>query len=129
MATVELTAENFEQVLKDSDVLFIDFWASWCGPCRAFAPTYEKVSEQYPDVTFGKIDTENQQQLAGMFGIRSIPTIAIFREQIQLFRQPGALPEEALTSLVDQTLGLDMEEVRAKIAEAEAEQAAGGVEA
>lgn len=119
MATVKLTIENFEQVLNESEVLFIDFWASWCGPCVRFAPTYEKVSEQYPNVTFGKVDTEDQQQLAGMFGIRSIPTIAIFRDQVQLFREAGALPEPGLVSLIDQTLALDMDEVRAKIAEAQ----------
>ena len=124
MATIELTAQNFSEIIEKNDTVLIDFWASWCGPCVRFAPTYEKVSEQYPNVTFGKVDTEDQQQLAGMFGIRSIPTIAIFRDQVQLFREAGALPEHGLVSLIDQTLALDMDEVRAKIAEAQQEQQA-----
>ncbi len=121
MATVNLTKDNFEQILAESEVLFIDFWASWCGPCRMFAPTFEKLSEEFPTATFGKVNTEEERELAGMFGIRSIPTIAIFRDQIGLYREPGALPEPAFRGLVEQTMGLDMDEVRTKIAAAEAE--------
>lgn len=123
MATVELTKHNFSQTVEDNDIVFVDFWAEWCGPCRVFAPIFEKVSERYPDVVFGKVDTEAQQELAGAFDIMSIPTLMVFRENIALFAQPGALPESALEDLVRQAQALDMDEVRARVAEHEAEHA------
>ena len=100
--------------------MILDFWAEWCGPCKAYGPVYERVSEEYPDVVFGKIDTEDQQALAGMFGIRSIPTTIAFKEGIGVFMQPGALPEQALRDLVKMLQELDMDEVRAELAEREA---------
>ena len=121
MATVALTKENFDQTIQDNDTVFIDFWAEWCGPCRSFAPTYESTSEKYPDVVFGKVDTEDQPELAGAFGIRSIPTLMVFRDQIVLYAQPGAIPGNMLESLVTQVGELDMEQVRAQIASQEHE--------
>ena len=115
MATKKLTYENFEQTLKDNDIVFIDFWADWCAPCRMFAPVFEKASEKYPDIAFTKVDTEEEQQLAALFEIRSIPTLAIFRDNILLYKQPGALPEAALEDLIQQVLKLDMDQVRADI--------------
>ncbi len=117
MATQELTTTNFEQVVDDNDIVLIDFWADWCGPCHMFAPIYEKVSEQHPDLVFGKIDTEHQQELAGMFGIQSIPTIAVLRDGVLLFRQAGVLPEDALEDVITQVRELDMEEVHRQVAE------------
>ena len=122
MATLELTKENFESTMDENEILLIDFWAEWCGPCKMFGPVFEKASEDHPDIAFGKVDTENQQELAASFGVRSIPTLAVFREQTLLLLQPGALPGEALDDLVKQVKDLDMEEVRAKIAAAEAEE-------
>ncbi len=119
MATVNLTKDSFEQTIVDNDTVLVDFWADWCGPCKSFAPVYEKVSEQYPDAVFAKVDTEAEPELSQYFQIRSIPTLMIFRDQIGIFSQPGALPEQALTGLIDQALALDMDDVRRQIDEAE----------
>jgi thioredoxin len=115
VATVELTDTNFEDVITKNDIVIVDFWAPWCGPCRSFAPTYEQVSEKFPGVVFAKVNTEEQHALAGHFQIRSIPTLMIFREQIILLSQPGALPAAALTQVVEKTQALDMAEVRRQI--------------
>ncbi|MEO1767147.1 thioredoxin [Thiobacter aerophilum] len=123
MATVELTKDNFEQTVLNNDLVIVDFWAPWCGPCKSFAPVYEAVSEKYPDVVFAKVNTEQEQALAGYFQIRSIPTLMVFREQIILFSQAGALPAQALEQVVQGAKALDMDKVRAEIA---AEQAAAG---
>ncbi len=122
MATVELTKENFEQTVLDNETVFVDFWAEWCGPCRSFAPTYEAASEQYEDIVFGKVDTELEQELAGYFQIRSIPTLMVFRDNVILFSQPGALPAPMLEDLITQVKAVDMDEVHRKIAEQQAEQ-------
>lgn len=117
MATVELTQDNFTQTLDDHDLVLVDFWASWCGPCHQFAPIYESVSERYPDVVFGKVDTEAERELAGAFSIMSIPTLMVVRDRVVLFSQPGVLPEEALDDLIAQAQHLDMDDVRSRIAE------------
>ncbi len=122
MATLELTAENFESTITGNDMIVIDFWAEWCGPCKMFGPVFEKVSGNHESVVFAKCDTESQQELAAQFGIQSIPTLAIMRDKVLLFSQAGALPESALEELVTQAKGLDMEEVHAKIAEEQANQ-------
>jgi thioredoxin 1 len=119
MATVDLSLETLESTIGDNEIVLIDFWADWCGPCKMFAPTYEKVSEQYPNIVFAKVDTEEHQQLAAQFQIRSIPTLVAFKDQVGIFSQPGALPEDALIELIGQIEGLDMDEVRKDIAEQE----------
>jgi thioredoxin len=119
VATVDLTQETFEQTILNNDMVLVDFWAPWCGPCRSFAPVYEQMSEKYPDVVFAKINTEEEQALAGHFQIRSIPTLMLFREKVILFAQPGALPGAALEQIVQKAKSLDMNEIRKKIAEEE----------
>ena len=116
MSTVDLTADTFEQTVTGNDIVLVDWWAEWCGPCKMFAPTYEKSSEAHDDVVFGKVDTEDQQALAAGAGITSIPTIMAFKEGVLVFRQSGALPGRDLESVIDQVKALDMDEVRAKMA-------------
>jgi thioredoxin len=125
-STVEVTSGNFKEVVERDGIVLIDWWAPWCGPCRAFAPTYEKVALKHPDITFGKVNTEAQPDLAGAFDIRSIPTLMILRDKVLLFSQPGALPEAALDDLIRQVRALDMEKVRAEVAAQEAKQKAEG---
>lgn len=116
MAVVELTKDNFEQVVTDNAFVIVDFWAPWCGPCRSFAPTYEKVSEDHEDVIFAKVNTEDEQEIAGHFQIRSIPTLMIFRDKIIIYSEAGALPESAFRELVAKAGELDMEEVKRQVA-------------
>ena len=123
MATLELTQSNFAQTVNNNDLVIIDFWAPWCGPCRAFAPIYEAASEKHPGVVFAKVNTEEEQQLAASFSIRSIPTLMIFREQIILFSQPGSLPGAALDEVIGKVMELDMEMVRKEIADDHAKNA------
>ena len=122
MATIDLTAEKFEETVLTDGIVLLDFWASWCGPCRQFAPVFEKASETHSDVTFAKVNTEEEQQLAAQAGITSIPTLMAFRDGVLVFRQAGALPGSALDDLIGQVKDLAMDEVRRTIAEAEAEE-------
>jgi len=116
MATIELTKDNFEQVVTGSDMVVVDFWAPWCAPCRSFAPTYEAASERHEGVVFAKVNTEEEQELAAAFNIRSIPTLMLFREQVILYAEPGALPPPALEEILTKAKSLDMESVRKEIA-------------
>lgn len=120
MAVVELTKENFEQVVTGNATVVVDYWAPWCGPCRGFAPVFERVSEKHPDVVFAKVNTDDEQEIAGHFEIRSIPTLMVFRDSIIVFSQPGAMPEGAFDQVVTKAKGLDMDEVRKKMAESDA---------
>ena len=116
MPTVELTKENFDSVVNDNPMVIVDFWASWCGPCRGFAPVFENASQSHPDVVFAKVNTDQEQELAGSFNIRSIPTLMVFREKVILFQQAGALPASALEQVLSQAKALDMGEVRKELA-------------
>lgn len=125
MATLELTAENFNETIESNDIVIVDFWAPWCGPCKSFAPTFEAASESHPDVVFAKVNTEDETELAQGYGIRSIPTLMLFRQKILLFNEAGALAPAQLEDMVAKVKELDMDQVRASMAEAEAEQAQG----
>ena len=122
MAVQELTKENFEQIVTGSPTVIVDYWAPWCGPCRGFAPTFERVSEKHPDIVFAKVNTEDEQEIAAHFQIRSIPTLMIFRDNIIIFSQPGALPEGALEQVIAKAKALDMDDVRKQVAEQQAAQ-------
>lgn len=121
-AAVQVTAKSFDALVKKEGVVFLDWWASWCGPCRAFAPIYEQAAQRHKDIVWGKVDTDAEQELAAAFEIRSIPTLMIFRDGILLFEQPGMVPGKALDELAEKVRALDMAEVRRKIAEAEAQE-------
>lgn len=122
MATIEVTSENHDTLIADNDIVVLDFWASWCGPCKRFAPIFEAASETHGDVAFGKINTEAEQQLAGRYGIRSIPTTVFYREGVPIHMQPGLLPPEGLEDLITQVRALDMDVVRAEMAAAQSEE-------
>jgi thioredoxin 1/thioredoxin 2 len=122
MATIELSSENLRETIDSNDIVFLDFWASWCGPCQSFAPVFEAASEANPDIAFCKVNTEEQTELAASFQVRSIPLLAILREGIMVFSQAGALPASALDQLIEQVRALDMDKVRADIAEQQAGQ-------
>ena len=124
MATREITKDNIESTIQDNPFVVLDFWAEWCGPCRMFGPVFEAASEKHPDIVFGKIDTEDQQELAGSLNIRSIPTLMVFRDQILLFSQPGALQGPMLEELLKKVRELDMDDVRAEVAKAKSEMGA-----
>ena len=116
MATVELNADNFQQTINDNATVIVDFWAPWCAPCRGFAPTFEAASAKQPDIVFAKLNTEEQQEIAAAFNIRSIPTLMVFRDQIIIYSEAGALPAQAFDQLIEQAMALDMDKVRAEIA-------------
>lgn len=122
MATVDLTAENFDEIVTKNDFVIVDFWASWCGPCKSFSPVYDSVSEANEDIVFAKVNTEEQQELAAHFQVRSIPTLMIFRDQIVIYSQPGALPQSQFEQLITKARELDMEEVKKQVAEQQAQQ-------
>lgn len=122
MAYVELTKENFEEVITNNDMVVVDYWAEWCGPCKSFGPVFEKVSEDFPGAVFAKVDTENEQEIASYFQIRSIPTLMIFRENVIVFSQPGAVPEGALRDVISKVENLDMVEVHKQVAQQKADQ-------
>jgi thioredoxin 1 len=122
VAYVELTKENFEEVITSNDMVVVDYWAEWCGPCKSFGPVFEKVSKDFPDAVFAKVDTQNEQEIASMFQIRSIPTLMIFREKVMVFSQPGAVPEGALRDVVSKVENLDMVEVHKQVAQQQAAQ-------
>lgn len=115
MATTDLTASTFPATVTQPGIVLVDFWASWCGPCRTFGPIFERVSDKHPDVTFGKVDTEQEEELAGGLGIRSIPTLMVFRDGVLLYAQPGMVPEEGLDDIIRQARALDMDEVRREV--------------
>ena len=121
MATKNINAEDFERTITDNDIVLVDFWADWCGPCKRFAPIYEKASEEYSDITFAKLDTDANQELSGQLGIEGIPTLMAFREGVLVFNQAGALPGPALKQVVEAVKGLDMDEVHAQVAKLRAE--------
>jgi thioredoxin len=116
MATITLTADNFKETINNNDIVIIDFWAEWCGPCKSFGPTFEAASDKYPDIAFAKVNTEEEREMAAGFNIRSIPTLMVFREQVILYAEAGALPASALDQLIEQVKALDMEQVKAEIA-------------
>jgi len=116
MATVDLSKDNFEQVVSDNDLVIVDFWAPWCAPCRAFAPTFEQASERHADIVFAKLNTEEEQEVAGAFNIRSIPTLMVFREKVILYAEAGSLPAPALEQVIAQAKGVDMAAVHNEIA-------------
>src|SRR5687767_347691 len=121
MATIEVTKDNIEEIVSANSMVILDFWAEWCGPCKAFAPAFEAASEKHPDVVFGKVNTEEQRELAGHFQIRSIPNVMLFRDKVMLFSQPGAMPAAGIDSVIEQARAVDMAKVHEEIAAEEAE--------